>query len=187
MLYTRTGDDGMTKLFGSGVRVSKTSLVAEALGALDEVNSYLGLVRADLKRSGSMMVPVGARRVSAEVLLHSMQEVLFIVQAEVAGAHKHVEKRKVTALECITDSIEDAMPPLHTFSLAGGTYRSALFDVARTMVRKAERRVIAAHGDSVPKVGHTLPYLNRLSSALFALARYANHTESVQEEAPTYT
>ncbi len=183
MLYTRTGDDGLTKMFGTAMRVSKASALAEALGTLDELNSYLGLVRAELARSGGMRVPVGPRTVEAATLLHDMQGTLFSIQAELAGAPKTVRKSKVAALERMTDSIERAVPPLRAFSFAGGTYRSALFDVARTVARRAERRVVAVAGETR---GHTLPYLNRLSSALFALGRLANHLEDVREEAPTY-
>jgi cob(I)alamin adenosyltransferase len=187
MLYTRKGDKGTTKTFGCNQCLSKSSAIAEALGALDEVNSYLGLCRADIRGRSGFTVPVGARTKPVEAVLHAVQESLFTIQAEVAGAPKKVTKAKVTALERITDSIEQALPPIHTFSFAGGTYLSALFDVARTLARKAERRVIAVHDEEVQPVStHTRAYLNRLSSALFALARYANHVDDVDEEAPTY-
>jgi len=187
MLYTRKGDTGTTKSFGCDQRMSKSSATAEALGALDEANSYLGLIRADMRGRSGFVVPVGKRTRSAEQVVHDIQQVLFTVQAEVAGAPKKVSKSKVTTLETITDRIEQEMPPITSFSLAGGTYLSALFDVARTLARKAERRVVAVHDEGVQKVStHTLAYLNRLSSCLFALARYANHVDAVSEEAPTY-
>ncbi len=187
MLYTRVGDDGTTGLFGSSVRLSKAAPVAEALGTLDELNSFLGLVRAELARSGGMRVPVGERGTSAETLLLHMQDTLFTIQAELAGAPKHVRKSKVAELERMTDSIERILQPLHSFSLAGGTYRSALFDVARTLARRAERRVVAVSGEKPARATHTLSYLNRLSSALFALSRLANHLAGVSERAPNYT
>jgi cob(I)alamin adenosyltransferase len=188
MLYTRKGDTGTTGLYGCDQRLSKSSPIAEALGTLDELNSYIGLIRADIRGRSAFLVPVGKQRKSAEVLLEDMQQALFIVQAQMAGADKPMPKAKVTTLERITDTIESEIPPIHAFSLSGSTYLSALFDVARTIARRAERRVVEVSEEGMAKVGkHTLAYMNRLSSALFALARYANHVEEVKEENPTYS
>ncbi len=186
MLYTRKGDSGTTSTFGCDQRISKSSAVAEALGALDEVNSYLGLCRADMRGRSALVVPNGKKGKSVEAVVRDIQETLFIVQAETAGAKKHVSKTKVTALEAMTNGIEQVIPPIHSFSVSGGTYLSALFDVARTLARKAERRVVAVaeRGDPIHK--DTLTYLNRLSSLLFALARFANTCEGIAEESPTY-
>jgi cob(I)alamin adenosyltransferase len=187
MLYTRKGDKGTTKVYGCDERFSKASPLPEALGTLDELNSYLGLCRAALQGRSIATVPVGKRPRSVERIVHEVQETLFIIQAEVAGADKRVSKQKVASLESVTDTIERIIPPLHSFSIAGGTYLSAHFDVARTIARKAERRVVAVHeAGKRPITAHTLAYLNRLSSLLFALARYANHVDEVREEAPTY-
>ncbi len=187
MLYTKKGDAGVTSTFGCDQRISKSSAVAEALGTLDEVNSYLGLIRADMHGRSRFMVPAGSRSRTAETIVHDIQQTLFIVQAEVAGAPKKIGKVKVASLEKVIDCIEQALPPIHTFSLVGGTYFSALFDVARTLARKAERRVVAVHDEGLQKISiNTLAYLNRLSSLLFALARYANYVNKVAEEAPTY-
>jgi len=187
MLYTRKGDAGTTKTFGCDQRMSKSSAVAEALGTLDELNSYLGLIRADMRGRTGFLVPAGVRKRSAEKVMHDVQQVLFTVQAEVAGAQKKVSKAKVTTIETITDSIEAVIPPITSFSLAGGTYLSALFDVARTIARRTERRVVGVHDEGALRISkHTLAYLNRLSSLLFALARYANHVDDITEEAPTY-
>lgn len=161
--------------------------MTEALGALDELNSYLGLCRADIHGRSAFVVPVGTRSRSVEKIVREVQETLFVIQAEVAGANKRVSKQKVVGLEAVTDTIEKIIPPLHTFSISGGTYLSSLFDVARTLARKAERRVVAVHeGGQRSMTAHTLAYLNRLSSLLFALARYANHVDDIKEEAPTY-
>jgi cob(I)alamin adenosyltransferase len=188
MLYTRAGDAGTTTTFGCDQRMSKTSTVAEALGALDEVNSYLGLCRADLVGKSMFLVPTGGKkRERAEVLIRALQEALFVVQAEVGGAKKHLTPASVKKLEKITDALEAEIPPQHAFSVSGGTYRSALLDVARTLVRKAERRTISVHEEGIQKITPaTLAYLNRLSSVLFALARFASQCEGVQEEAPSY-
>lgn len=187
MLYTRRGDRGTTRIFGCDERLSKASPVPEALGALDELNSFLGLCRADIGAHGTFSVPVGKSKRRVEQVVHDVQQALFIVQAEVAGANKRITKTKVTGIENITNSIEKKLPPITSFSLAGGTYLSSLFDVTRTLARKAERRVVAVHDEGIQKVGtNTLAYLNRLSSLLFALARYANYVDDVAEEAPSY-
>jgi len=187
MLYTRKGDKGTTRVFGCDQRISKSSTIAEALGALDEVNSYLGLCRADMRGRSIFVVPVKKRKRSIERVVLDIQQTLFIVQAEVAGATKKVSRAKVAALEASTDALEQAMPPIHTFSIPGGSHLSALFDVARTLARRAERCVVAVHEEGVQHVStYTLAYLNRLSSLLFALARYANHVDGVTEESPTY-
>jgi cob(I)alamin adenosyltransferase len=167
--------------------MSKSSPLPEALGTLDELNSYLGLCRADMRGRSTYTVPVRGKNRNMESIVHDVQQTLFIIQAEVAGAKKKVRKAKVTALEAVTDSIEKTIPPITSFSVAGGTYLSALFDVARTISRRAERRVVLVHEEGVQTIStHTLAYLNRLSSLLFALARYANHVDGVKEEAPTY-
>lgn len=187
MLYTRKGDKGTTKVLGRDERLSKSSPLPEALGTLDELNSYLGLCRADMHGRSAFTVPVRGKNRNVELIVHEVQQTLFIIQAEVAGAKKKVRKVKVHSLEAVTDSIEKTIPPITSFSLAGGTYLSALFDVARTISRRAERRVVLVHEEGVQNISvHTLAYLNRLSSLLFALARYANHIDGVPEEAPTY-
>lgn len=187
MLYTRKGDTGTTGVFGRKERFSKNSPLPEALGTLDELNSFLGLCRAEAQNVGTFTVPGAAKNKPVADIIHSVQQTLFIIQAEVAGAKKNVPTTKVTALETVTDNIEKTIPPLTGFSLAGGTRLSALFDVARTIARRAERRVVAVHEGQVQRVSaHSLAYLNRLSSLLFALARYANYAGGVREESPTY-
>ncbi len=176
MLYTGKGDGGTTRTFGCDQqRISKSSEIPEALGALDELNAFLGFAK---------MRSQDHERITA--LLRSVQEDLFIVQAEVAGADKRIEKARVEAVEEIINSIEKEIPPLKGFSIAGGTELSALLDVSRTIARRAERRVIAAAESGRAVSEHTRAYLNRLSSLLFALARLANHLAGVAEETPRY-
>ncbi len=187
MLYTRKGDSGTTKTLNSSERISKSSALPEALGTLDELNSYLGLARADIRERGSVRIPVTKKGVTLEDVVREVQENLFIIQAEVAGADKHITPRKVQSLERVTDTLETLFPKLTGFSIPGGTYLSALFDVARTLARRAERRVVGVHESGIRDVSSpTLAYLNRLSSLLFALARYANHMDGVAETTPTY-
>lgn len=176
MLYTGKGDDGTTKTFGCcDQRISKSSAVAEALGALDEVNSFLGVVKMN-PQAGEVAK-----------ILADVQQDLFIVQAEVAGADKHIAEEKVRGMETAINAIEAELPPIKSFFVSGGTEISALLDFARTLARRAERRVVGVHEDGVVPVGKdTLAYLNRLSSLLYALARQVNYKSGITDEPPTY-
>ena len=177
MLYTGKGDDGTTKIFGCNQqKISKSSEVPEALGALDELNAFIGFVKVQ-----------SARETRIANALRKAQENLFIVQAEVAGADKKIQKSAVEDAEKLIGEIEKEIPQLKGFSIAGGTELSALLDVARTLSRRAERRIIAAKDAGACKISEeTLSYMNRLSSLLFALARLANHLAGVEEETPHY-
>lgn len=177
MLYTGKGDGGTTKVFGCNQqRISKSSELPEALGSLDELNAFLGFVKM---RSGT------EPRIADSVA--KVQQTLFIVQAQVAGADKQLKEHAVAEVEEVVNAIEKEIPPLKGFSVAGGTELSALLDVARTLARRAERRVIAVQELKLRELPpETLAYLNRLSSLLFALARLANHLAGVAEENPTY-
>ncbi|MEK7574908.1 MAG: cob(I)yrinic acid a,c-diamide adenosyltransferase [Patescibacteria group bacterium] len=183
MLYTRKGDSGTTKVFNSppGVRISKSSCQTEALGAMDELNSFLGLCKVKGIDSGFRINDSGMGEI-----VHTVQENLFIIQAELAGADKSITKEKVDELEKITDSIEKELPPIKTFFISGGTELASLFDISRTLARKAERRVIGHIEKGIPVGEHTLAYLNRLSSLLYALARFANHKSGILERSPNY-
>lgn len=177
MLYSGKGDDGKTQTFGCDQkRISKSSELPEALGALDELNAFIGFVKM---RSG------GESRIADA--LRDAQEILFIIQAEVAGADKRVGDTAVNHVEELVHSIEKEIPPLKGFSIAGGTELSALLDVARTLARRAERRLIAVEEAGVRTLPvETKAYMNRLSSLLFALARLANYLAGVKEETPSY-
>lgn len=176
-LFTGKGDGGTTKAFGCDQqRISKASELPEALGSLDELNAFLGFVKLRAKDE-SRIAPV----------LREVQETLFVIQAQVAGADKKLRDGVVAEVEALVNSIEKEIPPITAFSIAGGTELSALLDVARTISRRTERRVIA-----VVELGlrdlplETRAYLNRLSSLLFALARLTNHLEGIPEENPKY-
>ncbi|MSU55468.1 MAG: cob(I)yrinic acid a,c-diamide adenosyltransferase [Candidatus Taylorbacteria bacterium] len=182
MLYTRKGDTGTTKTFGCDQRISKSSAIAEALGSLDETNSFLGICKIRAKDSGLM---IGNSRIGD--VIHGVQQNLFIAQAELAGAVKTIISGKVKEVEKLVDAIEKEMPPIKTFFISGGTELAAFFDVARTISRRAERRVVAVVDDGKVKIGkHTLAYLNRLSSLLYALARLSNHKSGITEQPPDY-
>lgn len=190
MLYTRKGDSGTTKDFNSkpGERKSKSSCQTEALGALDELNSFLGLVKVKSSQiSWELPERFDAIGKSLTETVNAMQNCLFSVQAEVAGAEKRVNAAKVPEMETLIDAIERELPPIKTFFISGGTELAALFDISRTLARKAERRVIAGQEASEFKVTDaTLSFLNRLSSLLYALARLTNHKSGIKEAPPNY-
>jgi cob(I)alamin adenosyltransferase len=190
-LYTGKGDAGTTKLFDSpqGVRVSKSADVFEALGTLDEVNSIIGLCKA-LSHEGALVV-AGS---SVRDVLHTVQDHLFTIQAEVAGAGKTITTAGVEMLQTSIADVEAELPPITTFFVPGSSVLSSYFDLARTVSRRAERSVVrlteqgvgegAEHARTISP--ESLAYLNRLSSLLYALARYVAHTQGLTESAPTY-
>ncbi|MCR4414294.1 MAG: cob(I)yrinic acid a,c-diamide adenosyltransferase [Thermoguttaceae bacterium] len=167
-IYTRTGDDGQTALFG-GPRVPKDMVRVEAYGAVDELNAVLGLVRTE---------PL------ADVIdrvLARIQNELFEVGAEIASPDpvakgtRTIGQTHVKAIEDEIDRHESGLAPLEHFILPGGTRGAALLHVARTVCRRAERRLVALMHDDPEKVSPALmAYLNRLSDLLFVLARAAN-------------
>lgn len=179
-LFTGKGDAGTTRVLDSTGRISKASELPEALGSLDELNSFVGLAKVWGLREG------GPYRMAAEIL-HDIQETLFIVQAEVAGADKHVELEKVLWTSDLINALERKLPPITAFTIAGGTELAALIDVARTLARRAERRIVAVDTSGARTLSpHTLAYMNRLSSLLFALARITNHAAGIEERNPSY-
>ena len=187
MLYTGKGDKGTTKVLDSKERFSKGSDMAEALGSLDELNSFLGLCKFKARQMQEEGVTLRKREGKTSEILHEVQENLFIIQAQVAGADKKITKIKLTKIEKIINLIEKEIPPIKNFSIAGGSELSALLDIARTIARRAERRTVLIKELGLRKLpGHALPYLNRLSSLLFALARLSNHRSGIREEAPSY-
>jgi cob(I)alamin adenosyltransferase len=186
MLYTRKGDAGTTKDFksGPGERKSKSSCQTEALGALDELNSFLGL--AKVKAVAVDWKAADSEKSLSDIMLWC-QQCLFSVQAEVAGADKRVGEAKIKEMEAWIDAIEKEMLPIKTFFISGGTELAALFDISRTLARKAERRIVGGAENGEFQVdAATLAFLNRLSSLMYALARLSNHKSGIKEEPPTY-
>lgn len=177
MLYTRKGDKGMSGFFGTKERLLKDHPVYDALGTLDELNSLLGICR------------VYAAGFTGEICLQdeirSVQEALFVIQAELAGSDKCIEIIRVHFLERIIDTIEAHSGNPHAFVIPGATALSAFLDYARTVARRAERSVIKANTNQNVSE-NSLVYLNRLSSFLYALARYAASEEGGEEISPSY-
>jgi len=183
MLYTRKGDDGKTKTFGCDQRISKSSAIAEALGSLDEINSFLGLCK--VKAEKEKLILSGGTYFSK--MVHEIQKNLFIIQAEIAGSKMFITDEKIKEIEEIVDAIEKELPPITTFFISGGSEMAVLFDIARTISRRAERRVVGVADEGKIKISDkTSAYLNRLSSFLYALARLSNHKFGITEEGPDY-
>ena len=176
-IYTRTGDEGETGLYG-GERVAKDSPRIEAVGAVDEANSQLGFVRS--------LLPGEVDGLDAD--LRRIQNDLFDLGADLAtrfGSRGEENVRRITAadvlfLEDRTDFYTDDGPEFAGFVLPGGHPAAAALQVARAVVRRAERRVITlASKEKVnPEVRH---YLNRLSDLLFVAARWLNQRQGVEE------
>ena len=157
-IYTRTGDDGSTGL-GDGTRVGKDSARVTAYGTVDEANSAIGLVLAG-------EVPEAVRS-----LLVSVQHQLFDLGGELCiPGHAAIDDADVTALERHLDAFNADLPPLREFILPGGGEAAARCHLARTIVRRAERRTVTlARAETVRP--QAIRYLNRLSDLLFVLAR----------------
>lgn len=182
MLYTGKGDLGDTGTFGCDQRISKSSEIAETLGTLDEINSFLGFCKLRARAEG-----VSINENAFSIILEDVQQKLFIVQAQVAGADQQIDSEDITNMEEVIGSIERELPKIHTFFVSGGCELSATLDYARTIARRAERRVVAVKEEGKVDIADTtLQYMNRLSSLLYAMARYANHILGIEEAPPTY-
>lgn len=176
-IYTRTGDDGRTALFG-GDRVTKDDVRVSAYGDVDELNAVIGAAR-----SAEMMPRI-------DEVLAPIQRDLFAIGALLATPHpeehrKQLEKarltdRRIGQLEQVIDDGEAELEPLKAFILPGGTPKASALHVARTVCRRAERSVVRLRADAdVPQI--VVVYLNRLSDLLFVLARVANRRAGAGE------
>jgi len=173
-IYTRTGDDGTTGLLGAA-RVPKHDARVEAYGTVDELNAALGAAAAlDPQRS---LAPE----------LEAIQAALFRVGAELATADPAMLARltrvgdpDVASLERSIDRLEAELPPLARFILPGGSPLGAQLHLARTVCRRAERRVTALGGRE-PAPATVVKYLNRLADLLFVMARHANHRAGIAD------
>jgi cob(I)alamin adenosyltransferase len=169
-IYTRKGDDGTTGLLYGG-RVAKDSVLPHAYGSVDEAQAFIGLARADTEQGGEL-----------DALLVGLERDLWVLMAELATdpANRHkltagqslVTAEMVTALEPIIDDINERFDAPTEFVVPGGNRVSALLDVARTVVRRAERAALAAAAAD----SHAVAYLNRLSDLLWVIARWQEGT-----------
>lgn len=175
-IYTKTGDSGMTSLFG-GTRVSKDDARIEAYGCADELNSCLGIAR-------SFKPPEDLDRILLEI-----QNDLFVLGADLAsprtvgsGAVPRIEPSDIARLEGHIDRCEESLEPLASFIVPGGSSIAAHLHQARTVCRRAERLVVKLSKDQ-PIGTDLIVYLNRLSDLLFVMARVAN-ARAGQSESP---
>ncbi len=172
-IYTKTGDAGETGLFG-GPRVRKDHARIEAFGTVDELNSHLGMVRTH---------SVAA---AFDPLLRTVQNELFDLGAQLATpdtADERITAKHVEALEREIDRHEAMLDELKNFILPAGTPLAAAFHVARTVCRRAERRVVTLAMQPATTIpANAIEYLNRLGDLLFVLARVANRQAGVSDD-----
>ena len=174
-IYTKTGDSGETSLFDN-TRVSKADARVDAYGEVDEVNACLGAARA------------AGVEAETSALIEALQRDLFALGARLADPSARIADRVTKAaigdadvqrLEEAIDRLEATLPPLRRFILPGGSPAGALLHLARTVSRRAERRVIGLGAGAVDPV--LIIYLNRLSDLLFVMARAANSRAGIPE------
>lgn len=187
-LYTGLGDKGTTTLYHCDQgRISKSASIIEALGSLDELNAYLGLIKVMAQLEPLTIKINSKKQIQYKDILDEIQQTLFIIQAEIAGSKMTVDKKALIKIEAIISLISEKLPQITSFTISGGSILSAELDFSRTLSRRTERRIVSLLDDQSRKVGViTIAYLNRLSSLLFAMSRYANHIMSIPEEHPKY-
>ena len=176
-IYTKTGDRGDTGLFGGG-RVRKDHPRVEAYGDVDELNAALGLARSIemMPRIDEVLVPIHRDLFAIGALLATPDADKMRQQL----AKARIDDARIAELERAIDEGEQELEPLKAFILPGGTPKAAALHVARTVCRRAERRVVHLSGDiEVPQTA--VIYLNRLSDLLFVLARVANRRAGAGE------
>lgn len=174
-IYTKKGDDGRTSLLG-GSRVPKHHLRIESYGTVDELNSFIGLLRDQ---------PATA---SYQAQLQTIQDRLFTIGAYLATDDENskayrpdLREADVEVLEQSIDEMEKGLPPLKNFVLPGGHPANSLAHVCRTVCRRAERLVVHLNSEDRPVEPIIIAYLNRLSDWFFVLSRHITHTTGSQE------
>lgn len=174
-IYTRQGDEGVTQLSG-GQRVAKDSLRIAAYGSVDELNSQIGAALS----MGLTELLVGKLLEIQNELFHLGSDLSFLEEDKKKFEIPQIEERHIVRLEKLMDELLEAIGPLKNFILPGGSRGAAQLHIARTVCRRAEREVIAlARQEGVGQF--VIPYLNRLSDALFVMSRYENHKKEISE------
>ena len=176
-IYTRTGDNGDTGLFGGG-RVAKDDPRVEAYGDVDELNAVLGVARAVevMPRIDEVLVPVQRDLFAIGALLATPDRAKMAQHLEKA----RIDEARIRDLERAIDDADSELEPLRSFILPGGSPKAAALHVARTVCRRAERHVVSLqHEVELPPLA--VIYLNRLSDLLFTLARLANRRAGAGE------
>lgn len=172
-IYTKKGDKGETGLFSSDkdkkIRVSKASQTIKTIGAVDELNSYTGVIISESDDSNFIKN------------LIEIQSDLLTVGSIIAGSKLKLNKNKVKRFEKSIDEMDKVLPPLKNFILPGGTKIAAKLQYMRSLVRKAEREVVTLSKER--KVdAHVLIYINRLSDFIYTLARYENWKNKFKDQ-----
>ena len=176
-IYTKTGDQGSTGLFGGG-RVPKDDIRVEAYGDVDELNAVIGMARSIemMPRIDEVLVPIQRDLFAIGALLATPDREKMAQHLEKA----RIDEARITELEHAIDDGEAELEPLRSFILPGGTPKAATLHVARTVCRRAERHVVRMqHEVELPPLA--VIYLNRLSDLLFTLARVANRRAGAGE------
>lgn len=187
ILYTGFGDSGTTTLFDCKQgRISKSTKLIEALGSVDELNAYLGIIKV-YSDSDKIILKIGNKNILYSNIIEEIQQNLFVIQAELGGSKISVVKKELIKIENIINQIGKVLPPITSFTISGGSIISSSLDFARTLTRKSERRVITVFDEGSRIISpYTISYMNRLSSVLFAMSRYANYLFSIPEKHPNY-
>jgi cob(I)alamin adenosyltransferase len=176
-LYTRGGDKGETSLYGAS-RVPKDSLRVDAYGTIDELNCCIGVV---LSCCNHEEISIPLKRIQAELFTAGADLATKLPTKGGMRAPK-IQRRDTEELEKMVDELQAKLPRLKNFILPGGSQLSSALQLARSVCRRAERRVVTL--SRAEKINpEMVPYLNRLSTYLFNAARYANILEGVEEEA----
>lgn len=175
-IYTKTGDKGETGLFGAG-RVSKDSLRIEAYGTVDELNSFIGLAVVESDNS------------DVKKMLKEIQNMLFVVGSDLASPNEsksggfvipRVEESHSERVEKFIDEMSEQLEELRFFILPGGTKAASVIHIARTVCRRAERKVVALNKQEIINK-NIIIFLNRISDFLFVLARFENKLSGVHD------
>lgn len=172
-IYTKKGDKGTTTLFDpcltKNQRVSKDAARVQTIGTIDELNSFLGIVKVSIHDKFFIE------------FLNTTQNNLFTINSILAGAKLRFGKGKTTELEKLIDKMDEELPKLTNFILSGGSPLSAQLQYARSLTRAAERNLVSLnrHEKLKPEL---LTYINRLSDTFFTLARYANFKLGVADD-----
>lgn len=177
-IYTKKGDKGTTNFIDKSKRVEKDSAKVETLGAIDELNSFLGIARSFCDPTS----PKASRgRQSRDKFIKQIQDDLFTICAIIAGSNLKFNKSKTTRFEKEIDKIEERVKPISSFRFSQGSRFATHLMYARALARRAERRAVALNRLETihPNI---LQYLNRLSDMIFMLFREANFDAGIAEE-----
>lgn len=184
-IYTKTGDKGETSLFG-GKRVKKDSIRVEAYGAVDELNSVIGVALTEISNFKSDSIGFKFQISNIQKELTSVQHDLLVIGSNLAtpsniSTHKpRALQKRVKEFEKLIDMLTEKLPVLRNFILPGGSNMGAFLHVARSVARRAERRIITlSRKEAIDQ--EILKYFNRLSDLLFTMARFINHQEKTKE------